>query len=56
MPVPFYLTLAVFDGAAWADEHFLDDFLAETAGIVRVVLLALAIFAGANKSVGAGTV
>jgi hypothetical protein len=43
--------LTVFGGAGWADDHFLDDLLAFSTRIIRVILFALAGLVRANKRV-----
>ncbi len=48
--------LAVLHGTGWADDHFLDDFLAFAARIIRMVLFAFARVVGANERVGSGAI
>ena len=50
------LVLTVLGGTGWADDHFLDDFLAFPTRIIRVAHFAFASFVCANDSVGTGTI
>lgn len=48
--------LAVFGGTRLTDDHFLDNLLALSTRIIRVVLFAFARLVGANERVGPGTI